>query len=127
MGDTLNMAEAYHIFGLIHGEDGSFTASEKFFEASIGLNEGLEYQEGLAETYTSYGNLCSKQSKIKRAKNCYEKALEAYQELGLQSKVDELSNMIKEITDSGTEVKIVEMSGKEKGINRENASTVHHS
>ena len=71
--------------------------------------------------------MCSKQSKIKRAKNCYEKALEAYQELGLQSKVDELSNMIKEITDSGTEVKIVEMSGKEKGINRENASTVHHS
>ncbi len=127
MGDTLNMAEAYHIFGLIHGEDGNFTASEKFFEASIGLNEGLEYQEGLAETYTSYGNLCSKQSKIKRAKNCYEKALEAYQELGLQSKVDELSNMIKEITDSGTEVKIVEMSGKEKGISRENASTVHHS
>jgi len=127
MGDTLNMAEAYQIFGLIHGENGNFTASEKFFVASIGINEGLEYQEGLAETYTSYGNLCSEKSKIERAKNCYEKALEAYQKLGLQSKVDELSNMIKEITDSGTEVKIVEISGKEKVINKKNVSTVHHS
>ena len=87
----------------------------------------MEYQEGLAETYASYGNLCSEQSKIERAKNCYEKALEAYQKLGLQSKVNELSNMIKEITDSGTEVKIVEISGKEKGINRKNVSTVHNS
>ncbi|MCH8872691.1 tetratricopeptide repeat protein [candidate division KSB1 bacterium] len=127
MDDTLNMAEGYHIFGLIYGENGNFTASEKFFVASIGINEKMEYQEGLAETYMSYGNLCSSHQNNERAKNCYEKALKAYSNLELTGKVEELSKIIDELSsDSKKEVKIVERV-KEKVTHVKNTSTVHHS
>ncbi|MFQ5770985.1 MAG: tetratricopeptide repeat protein, partial [bacterium] len=94
MGNILNVAEAYHVFGLLHGTQGNYSEAELFLDESLKINEQKEYIEGLAETYESYGNLCCQQGQVKRSKEYYEKAADSYKKLNLHTKVQKLRNII---------------------------------
>ena len=90
MNDVLSVAEAYHVFGIIHSERREYEEAEKFFLKSIKINEEKDYFEGIAENYLYYGNLNREFEKDEQARECYEKAIKAYQKLELNDKVKEV-------------------------------------
>lgn len=92
--DMLNVAEAYHVFGMIHGAKGNLSEAELFLNQSINLNTQKEYEGGLAETYVTYGNLCRNQGDPERAKEYYQKAQALFDNMNLQAKVAEVSTLI---------------------------------
>ncbi len=93
-GDVLNEAESYHVFGLIEAEKGNFPSSERFLKESIRINEDKRYQEGLAESYVSYGDVCRGRGDTDRAREHYQKALEIFTEIELSGRAEELSKMM---------------------------------
>jgi serine/threonine protein kinase/uncharacterized protein HemY len=97
MGDILNVAEAYHVFGLIQGTRGNFSEAELYLKESIRINEQKEYVEGLAETYVTYGNICRQEGYVDRAKDHYEKAVNAFEKLNLNTKANSVLKLIKEL------------------------------
>ena len=64
--------------------------AEKFFLKSLEINEEKDYFEGIAENYLYYGNLNREFEKDEQARECYEKAIQAYQKLELNDKVKEV-------------------------------------
>ncbi len=97
MGNSLSVAEAYHLFGLIHGAKGNYSVAELFLNESISLNEQGKNLNGLADVYEYYGNLCQKNGHLHNARHYYENALKACTELNLHSKVEELTLSINKL------------------------------
>ena len=108
MGDTRRVADAYHVFGLVHATKGSLHDAKLFFNESLRLNEQEENFELIGEICESYANLYKKNDDIENAKKYLEKAVETYQKLNLQVKVKKLIGLIDELDmDSEDETSVV--------------------
>ncbi|MFQ5675641.1 MAG: tetratricopeptide repeat protein, partial [bacterium] len=86
MGDSRSVAEAYHIFGLIHGMQGNLSEAELFLNESLRLTEQEENFELFAETCQSYADVCKQAGRKQKAKEFYDKALATYKKLNLKNR-----------------------------------------
>ncbi len=94
MGDTRHVADAYHVFGLIHSARGSFSDAELFFKQCIHLNQQQGYMDGLAEACVAYAELCHEEGYLERALENLEMAKVTYIELKITPKIDSLEKQI---------------------------------
>ncbi len=95
--DTLNVAEVYHIWGLIYSAREQYSKAEKFLKMSIDINESLAYKEGLAECYSAYAELAQNKNDSETARQYYENSLSLCTELGLKSKASEILEILDQI------------------------------
>jgi predicted ATPase len=106
MDDMLNVAEAYHIFGLIHSAQSQYSEALKFINDSIHINRELGYQEGLAEAYMAHGKVSQEAGELAQARASYEQALEAYRGLHVHSKTEEIITVIDGLPQPETAVRV---------------------
>ena len=81
-------------------EKRDFTKAEKYFIESLQINEKQNYFDGIADNYIYYGNLHRDLGRIDKARECYEKAIQAYQKLELNEKATEVKNSIEALSNS---------------------------
>jgi len=126
--DTVNVAEAYHVLGLIAETGKNYHLAEKHILHSIKLNKELGHREGLAEALVSIGTLYRNQMKLKLALSNYEKALTEYHALGLDAKVAEVTEIIDHLNqEKQSAIRIVDVEPEQESINRTYASHIRHS
>lgn len=126
--DTLNVAEAYHVIGLVYSSQGDSVTAERYFKESLRLNEAEEYHDGLAETSVSFAKLVLEQGEKERAVTYYKQALNAYQQLNLNSKAEEIARMINDLGGNGSaDNEVVHIVEQEKVNIRNSVTGVQHS
>jgi len=97
MGDTRRVADTYHVFGLIHATKGSLDEAKLFLNESLRLNEQEENFESIGQTCESYANMYRKSGDTENAKKYYERAIETYNKLNLQVRIEKLKGVIDEL------------------------------
>jgi len=88
--DRVNVAEVYHIWGLIYLASGEYHNAARTLKRSLEINEHLGYEEGIAETNMALGLLSLRRGRCDEAKEPLEKALALCQSLQLNAKVDDI-------------------------------------
>lgn len=112
-GDMLNIAESYHVLGIIHAGKRSFARAEKYFRDSIRINRQKEYTEGLAEVYRSYADMNHDLGKMDLAIENYEHSLATYKTMNLREKAEELAQLLLRLSSEKTgEVNVVNLASQ---------------
>ncbi|MCA9735294.1 MAG: tetratricopeptide repeat protein [Deferribacteres bacterium] len=96
-GDMLNIAECYHVLGLIAQKNNHTEKAEKYFKDSIKINKQKEDGEALLEVYQTFGDYYNELQKFDLAYKQYFKALGRAEELNLPEKRQKLQMRIKEV------------------------------
>jgi len=95
--DRLNIAEVYHIWGLIYLASGEYRNATRNLERSLGINEHLDYQEGVAETCMTLGEMYMKRGHGDQATEYLERALDLCKSLHLDARTQEIQSMLTEV------------------------------
>ncbi len=94
--DTLNIAEVYHIWGLIYIALGEYANAEKFLDESINISERHDYKEGLVEASMARACVSLKRGRGSQAVEHLERALPLCQSLNLEAKIEEIQSLLLE-------------------------------
>ena len=104
MGDTRRVADTYHVFGLIHATKGNLDEAKLFLNESLRLNEQEENFDSIGRTCESYANIFRKNGDTENAKKYYERAIETYNKLNLQIRVEKLTRFIEELNSNSEDL-----------------------
>lgn len=108
-GDALNVAEGFHILGMISDLNHEDEIATEYFNRSIKINLELNCKEGLAESYYALAGVFNKKEDISLAIDFYCKSLEIFKELNVDLKIKEVEQHIHALaSNSGAQVTVVE-------------------
>ena len=82
LGDSANVATAYHQLGVLAQDTGEYDEARRLYRQSLDINEELGNRAGIAQTLGELGRLALKEGNQLEAEKLYRQAMTIQQEIG---------------------------------------------